>query len=127
MAFERSKKGVKALQPKTVIFSVEMTSSGTAYTATNGDISLVTSVTDVGTGEFTLVLSQIGTELIGGSVLPIVASPGATKCQSGVIKAIDLTAKTVTVVLLKGDGAVVDLDASDKVYVTLIFNDSYGQ
>lgn len=126
MAFERSKKPVKGLQPKTVIFSVEMTSSGTAYTATNGDLSLVSSVTDVGTGEFTLNLSQIGTELIGGSVLPIVASPGATKCQSGVIKAIDLTAKTVTVVLLKGDGAVVDLDANDKVYVTLIFNDSYG-
>lgn len=127
MAFERRERCAKALQPQLVTFCVELTSTSGAFAATGGDKSLVSSITDVGTGELTLNLSQIGYALVGGSVLPIIASPGATKCGSAVIKAVSLSAKTVTIVCLKGDGAVVDLDDADKLLVTLHFTDSYGQ
>lgn len=127
MALERRKRPARALQPELVVFSVELTSASGAFTATGGDKSLVSSITDVGTGELTLNLSQFGYALVGASVTPIVASPGTSKCGSAVVKAYSSTAKTVTIACLKGDGAVVDLDNGDKLLVTLLFNDSYGQ
>ncbi len=124
MALERRERNLKAMQNKPVMFLLELTSTGTAVATSAGDVSLVSSVTDVNTGEFALVLRQMGRTLVGASAIPMVATPGTTKVQSIVLKSLNSSTKTVTFVMLKGDGSVADLDSGDKVYVTLIFNDS---
>lgn len=128
MAIERQRRVVRACAPDTTLvnLAITYTSSGTTYAVTAGDKSLVTSITNNGTGSFTINFKQVGYRLCGASVTPIVASPGTAAVQSGVIKAFSSSGKTCNVQLLKGDGsAVVPADA-DLILVTLIFRDSVG-
>jgi hypothetical protein len=126
MAIERKTHAVKALQSELVVFSLRVPSTSGALVLASGvgDISLVSSITDVGTGEFRLNLRQFGYKLVGAQCTPIVASPGANDPMCAVVKSFDESAKTITFAMLKADGTVEDLTDGDSVLITLFFKNS---